>query len=87
MQASIALLARSFEVISVSRVFFQFDKAGIGIMGGSAIGQSTDLILPYCITGRVIAIAFQHVTHPVSVLLMASHPVFLSFSSVSKVLR
>jgi hypothetical protein len=36
------LLARSSEVVSVSRVIFQFGKAGIGIMGGSAIGQSTD---------------------------------------------
>jgi hypothetical protein len=42
LQALIALLARSFEVVSVSRVFFQFGKAGIGIMGGSAIGQITD---------------------------------------------
>jgi hypothetical protein len=42
LQALIALLARSFEVVSVSRVFFHFGKAGIGIMGGSAIGQITD---------------------------------------------
>ncbi len=45
MQALIALLARSFEVVSVSRVFFQFGKAGIGIMGGSAIVQIDFAIL------------------------------------------
>jgi hypothetical protein len=33
LQALIALLARSFEVISISSAFFQFGKAGVGIMG------------------------------------------------------
>jgi hypothetical protein len=81
LQALIALLARSFEVVfSV----WQSWCWHYGVVVQLVKAQIDFAILHHL---KSHAILFQHVTHPVSVLLMASHPVFLSFSFVSKVLR